>query len=516
MGNYLYDDYEAKMKVTNDVINDLNFYNKLKENYVSPKKIFTFIQVIFCTFKCPPYHTKFVQLFYNNLNILERGKNFDIVVELYNDLTANHLTFHESYNNFNSKLNKILDDTPDRSIYNHSLVRPRKDAIDYFFLYVNFHINDFEQIKLQIKYIVKEVSKYPETIENDSSIQKVVTEEVSGNQRIEVTYIGHMLNGKREGKGMLVKKNKSNGQMISTYIGEFKEDKQNGLGLLKKPGEQMEGNFLDDLPDGKIGIYTDESKFYGQFEKGIKNGRSIELTKDGHILTQEYKNNEVFGPVSSYSKDGFFFTGKKINDEEIEGVQYSNIDGSVDVGIFDRNFELNGEGYKYRDNSSFYCTFLNGNIIPSIIYLCRDDGRISFGYCNERGKLNGKNILTFLYTNDEYKGDLKIEDYVNGEPMGKREYYWGDGDYEKIFENGWGFRVYSDNEKIMEGELEGGFAKGPGYFTYKGTRYSGVYKLNNVRCLFISNNNKAYSCGISHEARFNETTATQYKTQVNN
>ena len=32
MGNYLYDDYEAKMKVTNDVINDLNFYNKLKEN----------------------------------------------------------------------------------------------------------------------------------------------------------------------------------------------------------------------------------------------------------------------------------------------------------------------------------------------------------------------------------------------------------------------------------------------------------------------------------------------------
>ena len=100
--------------------------------------------------------------------------------------------------------------------------------------------------------------------------------------------------------------------------------------------------------------------------------------------------------------------------------------------------------------------------------------------------------------------------------MGKREYYWGDGDYEKIFENGWGFRVYSDNEKIMEGELEGGFAKGPGYFTYKGTRYSGVYKLNNVRCLFISNNNKAYSCGISHEARFNETTATQYKTQVNN
>ena len=30
MGNYLYDDYEAKMKVTNDVINDWNFYTKLR------------------------------------------------------------------------------------------------------------------------------------------------------------------------------------------------------------------------------------------------------------------------------------------------------------------------------------------------------------------------------------------------------------------------------------------------------------------------------------------------------
>ena len=40
MGNYLYDDYEAKMKVTNDVINDWNFYTKLTHNFVSPKKIF--------------------------------------------------------------------------------------------------------------------------------------------------------------------------------------------------------------------------------------------------------------------------------------------------------------------------------------------------------------------------------------------------------------------------------------------------------------------------------------------
>ena len=64
--------------------------------------------------------------------------------------------------------------------------------------------------------------------------------------------------------------------------------------------------------------------------------------------------------------------------------------------------------------------------------------------------------------------------------------------------------------------MEGGFPRGAGFFTYKENKYSGIYKLNDKRCLFISNNNKAYRCGISHEQRFNEATATQYKTEVHN
>ena len=36
------------------------------------------------------------------------------------------------------------------------------------------------------------------------------------------------------------------------------------------------------------------------------------------------------------------------------------------------------------------------------------------------------------------------------------------------------------------------------------------------RCLFISDNNKAYRCRITDNARFHEATATQYKAIVNN
>jgi hypothetical protein len=516
LANYLYDDYEAKMKVTNDVINDLNFYNKLKENYVSPKKVFCFVQVIFATFKCPPYHTKFLQIFYNNLNILERDEYFIIVEELRDDLTKKNLTFHESYNNFNGKLCDILAKTPDRSVFNHSLVWPKKEAVDYFLLYVNFHRNMFQNTKLSISYIVKEVNSYPEKLGEDG-IEKIVTEGTYENQRVEETYIGHMFDGKKEGKGMLIRKKKSNGEEISIYIGEFKDNKKNGLGLLREKGEQIEGSFVDDHPDGLVGIYTEKSKTYAEYKNGVLNGRCIELNKDdGTIVSKEFKNDVFLGHCSLYIPSGDFFTGKKLNDDEFEGVFYYS-DGRVNVGTFGNNFKLNGEGYIYKDNKdSIFCTFVDGEITPSECYICRSSGRVSYGYCNGNGVLNGKEILTLLYTNDEYKGDLKIEDYVNGVPMGKHEYYWGDGDYEKILEDGWGFRAFNDNERVLEGKLEGGFPNGLGYFTYKGKKYSGLYKLNSERCLFVSENGKAYRCRIVHTPRFNETTATQYKAQVNN
>ena len=47
MGSYLYDEYEARQKYTSVEINDETFYDKLIHNFVSPKKVFTFVNVIF-------------------------------------------------------------------------------------------------------------------------------------------------------------------------------------------------------------------------------------------------------------------------------------------------------------------------------------------------------------------------------------------------------------------------------------------------------------------------------------
>lgn len=132
MGSYLYDEYEARQKYSSDVINDGTFYDKLIHNFVSPRKVFTFVEIIFITMKCAPYHTKFLQIFYNNLNILERNDNFIIVEELENDL-LNKTSFNKSFNNFYNKLSYIKSKITDKKEYNYGLVKTREDAMKFFF-----------------------------------------------------------------------------------------------------------------------------------------------------------------------------------------------------------------------------------------------------------------------------------------------------------------------------------------------------------------------------------------------
>ena len=517
MGNYLYDDYEAKMKVTNDVINDWNFYTKLTHNFVSPKKIYTFVRIIFISNKSPPYHTKFLQVFYNNLNILERNEYFHIVEELLSDLT-NKLSFHESYNNFNVKLCDIKAKNLDRSKFNYGLVKPKKLALEHFFLYVNFHRNEFEKIKSQIKLIIKEIEIFPKKVENnEENIKKIEYEEQGKNGILNVTYIGEFVNNVKEGKGMIIKKSKTNGKTIFEYYGEFKNNLQNGLGLIKLENVQIEGKFIDDKLDGKVCFYSETDIIYYEYKNGLKDGRSIKLHKNGNIYTSNFKNDKISEEFSLYIKSiNGFFTGKRKENDTFEGIMY-NLEGSVKVGNFNNNFELIGEGYIYSNYTGFFATYDNGEITPSLLFTNTKDGTLYNGHCDDQGDLHGENIMILFYGNENEKGDLIIGNYVHGKKIGYGEYYWGNGDYEKkIYPNGWGIRYYAKKNYFMEGNLINGFPKGNGIFTYDGKRFSGNYLLNKERCLFLSDNGKAYSCSIIHTPRFNEAIATQFKTEANN
>ena len=104
--------------------------------------------------------------------------------------------------------------------------------------------------------------------------------------------------------------------------------------------------------------------------------------------------------------------------------------------------------------------------MPSLAYKCTDKGYISFGNINEFGSFHG-DILTLIYSNEEYKGDICIDNYINGIITKKEEYYWGNRGYEKISETGWGIRYLKDGKRIFEGMMEGGFPRGVGFILIK-------------------------------------------------
>jgi len=131
--------------------------------------------------------------------------------------------------------------------------------------------------------------------------------------------------------------------------------------------------------------------------------------------------------------------------------------------------------------------------------------------------MDGDNILYFIYTKNEFKGDMYIGGFKNNLCSGFGEYYWGDGDYEKIdYITGWGVRYLTSNDIYLEGKLIGGFPEGEGYLTYKDEKYKGIYRLNEIRCLFEADNGKAYRCNIVHNKRLNEAIVKQVEEKVHN
>ncbi len=512
MGNYLYDSYEARMKVSNDYINDWNFYTKLKTNFVSPLKIAKFVQIIFITFKCPPYHTKFLQIFYNNLNLLERDENFHIVEELSDDLNKK-LGFPESFNTFNTKLNAIKAQYPDKSIFNHGLVKTKEDALKYFFTYVNFHRKEFEKIKEEIKKVTEEILKYPQM--NDDSNIKTIEKEENG---VKITYIGQVCDDLIEGKGMITKINKSNNNIISVEIGEFKNNNLNGFGIIKTENEQIEGIFKDGKMNGKMCCYNDSSIEYSEYKNDLKNGRTITFKNDGTIVTYASENDVPKDITSIYVKStDEFFTGKKKENDCYEGVIYESEKENIKVGTFNSEFKLHGIGYLYHNGNGCYSNFNNGQFTDQTGVICKSNGYIYIGKINKNGEINDENGLLLIYSNNNYKSDLYIGSFINGEMIGYGEYYWGHGDYEKaINPEIWGVRYIHDGEFYVEGKLIDGFPKGPGFLTYKNKKYSGVFDLNNVRDLFLEDNGKAFRINVTDTSRNNEANATQYQVEENN
>ena len=125
-------------------------------------------------------------------------------------------------------------------------------------------------------------------------------------------YEGDLVNGKKEGKGILKFKDGT------IYEGNFINDKYEGFGKLTfKNGCIYEGNFNNNIINGKGKyIYTDGKEYNGDFQKGLKHGFGRLSWNNDKYFEGFWINNRQHGEGKFYLNGkilkGIFRYGKMI------------------------------------------------------------------------------------------------------------------------------------------------------------------------------------------------------------
>ena len=141
------------------------------------------------------------------------------------------------------------------------------------------------------------------TIEN--KFQNIKLNEVNNSksdQELELPngkYIGQVVNGKAEGKGILYAKN-------SKYEGDFKNNVFEGKGIMHlNNGDIYEGEFKNDLKEGKgIYYYKNGDIYEGDYKNDLREGKGIYYFNNGDREMGDYKNDKPIGKHIRLTKNG--------------------------------------------------------------------------------------------------------------------------------------------------------------------------------------------------------------------
>ena len=222
-------------------------------------------------------------------------------------------------------------------------------------------------------------------------------------------YIGKVINGLKEGKGVLYY-NKTNQKDIKRYEGGFKKDKFEGIGIMtwnsgmnyvgdfknglkegkgqlfwnnyykfkedlnidKREGKgilyyyignRYEGDYKNDKREGKgILYYYNNDRYEGEFKNDKREGKGIYTFENGDRYEGDYKNDKREGKGIMYFKDGDIYEGDYKNDKkEGKGIMYYK-DGDIYEGDY-KNDKKEGKGIYYYKNGDRYEGYWKNNRI---------------------------------------------------------------------------------------------------------------------------------------------------------
>ncbi len=246
------------------------------------------------------------------------------------------------------------------------------------------------------------------------------------------TYTGEFKNGKINGKGTMIFKNGS------SYKGQWENEKMHGEGVYKyADGKTDSGNFKNDRFLGKCisgnctngkgtAIWSDGSKYTGEFIEGEKRGQGIMINADGSKYVGEFFGGQYYGKGTLTEKDGTVKTGL---------FSLGDYDGNCKKGDCENGY---GE-FDYADGTSYKGEWKDGHYNGNGTYKGNeskdndpeedyDDGMHHIYYNNSTyigqwkdGQKDGEGLYTGS-GGDTYDGQWK-----NDKKNGKGTMEWTDG-----------------------------------------------------------------------------------------
>jgi hypothetical protein len=239
--------------------------------------------------------------------------------------------------------------------------------------------------------------------------QKIIQDDFS--------YEGEWKDGKREGFGILIKKD------IAEFIGEFIDDKVNGFGkVIYENGDEYIGYWKDSQAYG-LGIYNKKNiisyqgwwkkdkqngfgiekwpklDYFGEYLNGNKEGYGVLNIRDG-IYEGEMKEGNINGVGCFIFKDKRKYEGEFVNNK-IEGYGIlSWPDGKIFVGSFKDDLQ-NGFGVFYTSKKIYIGVWQNMLLEGEVIVIEGDKRKKQLW---EQGK---------CYKNLSQNYEIYFEKYVN-------------------------------------------------------------------------------------------------------
>jgi len=236
-----------------------------------------------------------------------------------------------------------------------------------------------------------------------------------------------------------------------TFSGHFVQGKREGYGVLSKKEGVYKGEFKNDLFDGNGEYTTKDDTYKGNFSKGAVTGKGTSIRRDGQVYIGEWLDGKRHGQGVFKNKKGDTFSGIY----HMNALQYGTwkfANGDSYEGTF-ANDKKDGFGTLKLTSGTYVGHFVKD-------YFC-GSGKLTttYGVTYEGqfkgGKLNGK---AKCVCPDEYTHEGM---YVNNEKNGFGKIVFANGQtYEGFFENdlynGEGVLYFSDKKTFYKGTWKDG------------------------------------------------------------